>query len=81
MEGIGGIWMLWMDDRISMRQVLWHRVVVRYYDIYSHCLGHSDGLIARDTIVHRDNQRNTLLLDKVLVDTLIGTIAVCEAVG
>ena len=70
-----------MDDRISIRQVLWHRVVVRHDDIHSHCLGHGDGLITCHAIVNRDNQRNTLLIDKVLVDTLIGTIAVCEAVG
>ena len=70
-----------MDDRISIWQDFRHGVVVGHDDIHSHFLSHGDSLIARDTIVHRDNQRNTLLLDKVLVDTLIGTIAVCEAVG
>ena len=56
-------------------------MVIRHDNINSHRLGHGNGLIARDPIVHRDNQGNALLLDKVVVDTLIGTIAVCEAVG
>ena len=70
-----------MNDRIGIWQNLWHRVVVGHDDINSHRLGHGNGLIARDPIVHRDNQGNALLLDKVFVDTLIGTIAVCKAVG
>ena len=81
MEGIIRIRMLRMNDRISIRQNLWHRVVVGHDNINPHRLGHGNGLIARYPIVHRDNQGNALLLDKVFVDTLIGTIAVCEAVG
>ena len=56
-------------------------MVVRHDDIDSHRLGHGNGLISRNPIVHRDNQGNALLLDKVFVDALIGTVAVCEAVG
>ena len=72
--------MLGVNDGISIGQNFWHGMVVGYNDIYSHALGQVNGFVSSYSIVHRDDEGNPLLFDKVLVDTGIGTIAIRKAV-
>ena len=71
--------MLGMNDGIGIGQDFWHGMVVCHDDIYSHALGQFNGFVSSYPIVHRDDEGNPLLFDKVLVDTGIGTIPICKA--
>ena len=81
LKRIIGIWMLWMDNGIGIWKLCRHTMVVCNDNVHTLLLRISNSFISRNPIVHRDNQGNALLLDKVFIDTLIGTIAVCKAVG
>ena len=73
--------MLGVNDGIGIGQDFWHGMVVGHNDIYSHALGQFNGFMTSYPIVHCDDKGNPLLLDKVLIDTGIGTVAIRKAVG
>ena len=56
-------------------------MVVSHNDIYSHRLGQFNGLVTRNPIIHCHNQGNPLLLDKIFVNTGIGSITVGKTIG
>ena len=56
-------------------------MVVGHNDVHSHRLSQINGFMPRHTIVHRHNQRHTLLFDKIFVDTGIWTITIRKAIG
>ena len=56
-------------------------MVVGHNNVHPHRLSQINSFMPRHTIVHRHNQRHTLLFDKIFVDTGIWTITICKAIG
>ncbi|CYK57031.1 Uncharacterised protein [Streptococcus pneumoniae] len=69
-----------MDNGIGIRQSFRHRMVVSHNDIYSHRLGQFNSLVTSYPIVHRHNQGNSFLLDKIFINTSIWTIAISKTI-
>ena len=70
-----------MNDGIGIRQGFRHGMVVSHNDIYSHRLGQFNSLVTRNPIIHRHNQGNSFLLDKVFINTGIRSITVGKTIG
>ena len=75
------IWMFRVNDGIGIRQGFRHGMVVSHNDIYSHRLSQFNSLMTSNPIIHRHNQGNSFLLNKVFIDTSIRTIAIGKTIG
>ena len=70
-----------MNNRISIWQGFRHGMVVGHNDIYSHRLGKINSFVTSNPIIHRHNQGNPFLLDKIFINTSIWTIAISKTIG
>ncbi|COH85206.1 Uncharacterised protein [Streptococcus pneumoniae] len=69
-----------MDNSISIWQGFRHGMMVCHNDIYSHRLSQCNSLMTSNPIVHRHNQGNPFLLDKVFINTSIRAIAIGKTI-
>ena len=72
--------MLGVNDGIGIGQDFWHGMVVGHDNIYSHALGQFNGFMTSYPVIHCNNEGYSLLFNKILVDTGIGTVAIRKAV-
>ena len=69
-----------MDNGIGIREGFRHGMVVGHNDIHSHRLGQFNSLMTSNPIIHRHNQGNPFLLDKIFVNTGIRSITVGKTI-